>query len=79
MSVFNIETLNALGARLFDHAEDISDALEFEPVTSDLRLAARAIDKLAGLRFRIGEIAESCMTQAPAATRGDLLDAAAAL
>jgi hypothetical protein len=54
-TVFNIETLNAIGARLFDHADVITN------VGADLRLAARIADKLASLRFRIAEIAEAAL------------------
>jgi hypothetical protein len=44
----------------------------------DIRVAARALDRLASLRFRIAEIAEAALTQAPAATRRDLLEALSA-
>ena len=67
-SIFNIETLNALGARLFDHAEDIGASLEFEPVVLDLKLAARACSRFASLRFQVSAIA----TAAPPAIRRDL-------
>jgi hypothetical protein len=46
----NIETLNQLAGRLRDHAEDLADALEFEPVTADIRLAARACGPGSGSR-----------------------------
>jgi hypothetical protein len=42
-----------------------------------LRLAARVVSNLATLRFRVAEIAEHALTQAPAATRQDLLNALA--
>jgi hypothetical protein len=71
-TAFDIEALNALSARLFDHAEDIAAALEFEPVTADLRLAARACNKLAGLRFRVAEIAAVASHQNRGATARDL-------
>jgi hypothetical protein len=58
----NIETLNALGARLFDHAEDVAANIEFEPLVLDLKLAARACDRLAGLRFQVAEIAADVLT-----------------
>jgi hypothetical protein len=74
-TAFDIESLNALSARLFDHAEDIAATLEFEPVTADLRLAARACDKLAGLRFRVAEIAAVAPHQNGAATARYLHDA----
>lgn len=37
-----------------------------------MRLTDRVCDKLAGLRFRVAEIAETAMNQAPAATPRDL-------
>jgi hypothetical protein len=76
MTVFNIETLNALGARLFDHADSITNAARHD-MEVDCRLAARVCGNMASLRFRIMEIAEHALTQAPAATRQDLLDAVA--
>jgi hypothetical protein len=77
MTVFTIETLAALAARLFDHSEDLAATLEFELVVSDVRLAARAISNMATLRFRIGEIAEAALSQDGAATRRDLIEALA--
>jgi hypothetical protein len=44
-------------------------------VVSDLRLAARVCDKLAGLRYRVAEVAEQALSQDGAATRRDLLEA----
>jgi hypothetical protein len=38
----------------------------------DIRLAAQACDKLAGLRFRVGEIAEIALHQNVATTARDL-------
>jgi hypothetical protein len=76
---FGIETLNALSARLFDHAEDLAAALEFEPVVSDMRLAARACDKFAGLRLQVAEIAADVLTRPALTIHRDLfaaLDAA---
>jgi len=37
-----------------------------------MRLTDRVCDKFAGLGFRVAEIAETAMTQAPAAKRRDL-------
>jgi hypothetical protein len=76
MTVFNIETLNALGARLFDHADSITNPARHD-MEVDCRLAARALSNFATLRFRVVEIAEAALTQAGAATRRDLLDALA--
>jgi hypothetical protein len=56
-TVFDIPTLNAIGARLFGHANAITNA------AADLRLAARIADKLASLRFRIAEIAELALAR----------------
>jgi hypothetical protein len=74
-----IETLNQLAGRLRDHAEDLADALEFEPVVIDIRLAARACDSYAGLRFQVAEIAADVLTKPGLAIHRDLfaaLDAA---
>jgi len=57
-TTFNIETLNALGARLSGNAEAIT-----QRIAADLRLAARICEKLASLRFRIAEIAEQALAQ----------------
>jgi hypothetical protein len=67
----NIETLNALAARLRDHAEDVADVVNFDPVVKDLQLAAQACGKFASLRFAVSEIAGAVST--PPATRRDLL------
>jgi hypothetical protein len=53
---FDIETLNAVSARLSDHADAITNAAR-QDIANDLRLAATIADELADLRFRIGEIA----------------------
>jgi hypothetical protein len=76
MTVFDIETLSALGARLYDHADSITNVARHD-MEQDIRLAGRAISNLATLRFRVAEIAGAALTQAPAATRLDLLDALA--
>jgi hypothetical protein len=76
MIMFNIETLSALSARLFDHADSITNVAAHE-MEVDIRLAARAISNLATLRFCVGEIAEAALTQPGAATRRDLLEALA--
>jgi hypothetical protein len=68
---FNIEGLNSLAARLRDHAEDVADVVNFDPVVNDLRLAALACGKFASLRFAVSEIASDAST--PPATRRDLL------
>ncbi len=75
-SIFNIENLNQLGARLFDHAETLAgdgSPHEIEQILADIRLAANATDKLASLRFRVSEIASDATT--PPATRRDPLSA----
>jgi hypothetical protein len=41
MTVFNIETLTAFGARLFDHADSITNPVRRD-MEVDCRLAARA-------------------------------------
>jgi hypothetical protein len=73
---FTIEALNALGARLYDHADSITNVARHD-MEVDVRLAARVCSNPATLRFRIGEIAEAALTQAGAYTRRDLLDALA--
>jgi hypothetical protein len=76
MTVFNIETLNALGARLFDHADSITNPARHD-IEVDCRLAARVCGNMASLRFRVGDIAEAALTQPGAATRRDLIAALA--
>jgi hypothetical protein len=51
----DIATLNAISVRLGDHADKITNAARQD--ANDLRLAARIADRLASLRFRVGEIA----------------------
>jgi hypothetical protein len=75
MTVFTIEALSALAARLFDHAESITNPARHD-MEVDCRLAARALSNFATLRFRVGEIAEA-LTQPGAAIRRDLLGALA--
>jgi hypothetical protein len=72
----DIGTLNAISARLGDHADAITNAAR-KDVAADLRLAARIADKLASLQFRIAEIAEMALKQDPGATARDLRDALA--
>jgi hypothetical protein len=72
---FNIETLNHLAGRLRDHAEDLAAELEFEPVVSDIRLAARACDNFAGLRFQVAEIAADVLQKPSLAIHRDLFAA----
>jgi hypothetical protein len=76
MTVFDYETLTKLGARLFDHADSITNVAAHE-MELDFRLAARVCSDLATLRFRIMEIAEAPLTQNGAAIRRDLLAALA--
>lgn len=52
----NIETLNAIGARLLEHADAIVNAAR-QDIAKDLWLATRVADKLAKLRFEVAEIA----------------------
>jgi hypothetical protein len=56
-----------LSARLFDHPDSITNVAAHQ-MEIDLRLTGQVCDKLAGLRFQVSEIAETVMTQAPAAT-----------
>jgi hypothetical protein len=72
-AILNIETLNAIGASLCAYADTIAKTLP--GIARDTRLAARAIDKLASLRFRVGEIADMVLTQDGGATARDLRDA----
>jgi hypothetical protein len=73
-TIFNIETLTALGGRLHDHAEDLAAEVAFEPVR-DIRLAARVCDTLAGLRFRVMEIAAKALTTPALTMQRDLFEA----
>jgi hypothetical protein len=75
---FTIENLNAIGARLLDHADAITNAARRD-VAADLRLAARIADKLASLRFQISEIAAKTKDHDTARALSDALtDAEAA-
>jgi hypothetical protein len=74
-AILNIENLTLIGARLYDYAAQIAPALP--DTAKDVRLAARACDRLASLRFRVGEIAELALAQDPGATARDLHDALA--
>jgi hypothetical protein len=76
MTVFDYETLTKLGARLFDHADSITNVARHD-MEVDVRLAARACSNFATLRFRVAEIAEEALTQHPAATHRDLIAALA--
>jgi hypothetical protein len=76
MTMFTIDTLNALGARLFDHADSITNPARHD-IERDRRLAARVCGNMGSLRFRVGEIAEAAPTQPGPDTRRDLLDALA--
>lgn len=54
--ILDIETLNAIAARLLERAETIHQITLVELVL-DLRLAARACELLAHVRFALGDIA----------------------
>jgi predicted acylesterase/phospholipase RssA len=51
-------------SRLFDHADAITNAARGD-IAADLRLAARACDKFASLRFEVAEIAAKGRVQQP--------------
>jgi hypothetical protein len=75
ITVFDIETLNAIGARLFEHADAIT-----QDIAADLRLSAQICHRLASLRFRVAEIAEQALAHHEwdrAAFARDLRDALA--
>jgi hypothetical protein len=76
MTVFDYGTLSALGARLFDHADSITNVARHD-MEVDVRLAARVCGNMATLRFRVGEIAEAALTQPGPAIHRDLLAALA--
>jgi hypothetical protein len=76
MTILDYETLTKLCARLFDHAESITNVAAHE-MEVDIRLSARVCSNFASLRFRIAEIAEAALTQSGPAIRRDLLDALA--
>jgi len=52
----DIETLNAVSARLRDRAESINQ-FSLAELIADLRIAARCADLLAHLKFELGELA----------------------
>ena len=49
----NVETLNTLGGRLFDHS-GLGASIEFEPIVGDLKSAARVLSRVASLRPGVG-------------------------
>jgi hypothetical protein len=61
---FDTESLNALGARLVDHADGI-EFITLHNLEQDIRLAARVCDKLASLRFRVAEISTCASRRIP--------------
>jgi hypothetical protein len=63
-TVFNIETLNALGARLRDVAAEMAAEVVFDGAVRDIRLAVQVCDKLASLRFAVNEIANHPLSHA---------------
>jgi hypothetical protein len=74
-TILDIPTLNAIGARLHEHADAIT-----QDVAADLQLAALITHKFAGLRLRVAEIAEAALAHPEwdrAAFACDLRDALA--
>jgi hypothetical protein len=72
-TILDIETLNAVGARLFEHADAITG-----DIAVDLRLSARICDRLASLRSRVTKIAQLALAHPEwdrAAFARDLRDA----
>jgi hypothetical protein len=62
---FDVESLNALGTRLFDHAGSITNVGARE-MKQDIRLAASVCHSFAGPRFRLAAITELALIEAPA-------------
>jgi hypothetical protein len=54
--IFDYASLTAIGARLSDHADAVTNAAR-QDIANDLRLAAAIAVKFASLRFRVAEIA----------------------
>jgi hypothetical protein len=59
-TILDIETPNAIGARLFERADQITQ-VALQDLALDLRLAARVCDRLASVGFRIAEIAQAAI------------------
>jgi hypothetical protein len=77
-TILTIEELTLVGVRLYDRAEKIAQFVSSHDLAGDVRLAARVCDKLAALRFRVGEIAEQTLANPErdsAAIARDLRDA----
>jgi hypothetical protein len=55
---FNAETLNALSGRLVEYANAV---LARKDTAADLRLATKACQRLASLRFQVAEIARETL------------------
>jgi hypothetical protein len=72
-TILDIETLNAISARLVERADQIQQ-VTLQDLNRDLRMAARACDLLAHLRFELGEIAGKTTDQDTARELRDLLD-----
>jgi hypothetical protein len=61
---FDYAALTAIGGRFSRRADDIV-MIGAREMADDFRLAARMASKFAGLRFRVGEIADMALDQAP--------------
>jgi len=70
-TIFNVSTLNALSARLIDHAESITNTAAHQ-MEIDIRLASTVCDRLVELRCEVAEIAGTCTDEVAA---GELLAA----
>jgi hypothetical protein len=64
------ETLNLLSARLFAHADSITNSARLD-VAEDMRTAARLADKLVVVRSRLNEIVANTM-DSTTRTRGQI-------
>jgi hypothetical protein len=75
----NIEFLNFCGARFHEHADNFTPAAAdlLTAIAKDLNLAAQICDRMASLRFEVGEIAAKCSDPDAARELRDALDDAA--
>jgi hypothetical protein len=73
-AILNTEMLNEIAAKLFEHSDNVKN-VPWQDIALNLRLAARLVEKMSSLRFRVAEVAEMALSQDPGATARDLRDA----
>jgi len=72
-TILDIETLNAISARLRDRADSVHQ-FSLAELIEDLRIAARCADLLGHIRFEVSEIAAKCLDEDAARELRDLIE-----